>query len=221
MPMKRRLELIKWAGLKEDRYIIEDDYDSEFRYKGKPIPSLQGCGAEDKVIYIGTFSKSFAPSIRMGYMILPRQLLNAYRPYKRVFSSPVSRVNQNVMARFMKEGYFERHLNKMRTVYKNKHDLLLQEMKNIESVSQVLGGNAGVHILVRFHSNLSEKELIQKAAQQKIKVYGLSDYYMQRNDNAAEPTIMIGYANLREEEIIQAVAKLKTAWDEPDNTGSN
>ena len=104
MPVKRRMELLKWAEEKEDRYVIEDDYDSEFRYKGKPIPALQGYDANEKVIYIGTFSRSIAPAIRISYMVLPKKLLERYKKKCRFLSSTVPRVDQKIIRDFIEQG---------------------------------------------------------------------------------------------------------------------
>ena len=157
MPIKRRLELLKWADGSKERYIIEDDYDSEFRYKGKPIPALQGYDNHGKVIYIGTFSKSIAPAIRVSYLVLPEKLLRCYKERGTVFSSTVSRVDQRIVAGFLKEGYYERHLNKMRAVYKNRHDVLLEGLKEIPGI-EISGENAGVHLLVCFQNGRTEGE---------------------------------------------------------------
>ena len=129
MPIGRRMELLKWAYEKDGRYIIEDDYDSEFRYKGKPIPALQGYDAEDKVIYLGTFSKSIAPAIRLSYMVLPKDILKAYRKKGSFVNSTVSKVDQMIVQHFIEEGYYERHLNKTRALYKNRHDVLIEALK--------------------------------------------------------------------------------------------
>lgn len=120
---------LKWAYGKEGRYIIEDDYDSEFRYKGKPIPALQGYDAEDKVIYLGTFSKSIAPAIRLSYMVLPKSLLDVYRTNVNFINSTVSKVDQMIVQHFIEDGYYERHLNKTRALYKNRHDVLIDALK--------------------------------------------------------------------------------------------
>ena len=117
MPIKRRLELLKWAAEKPERYLIEDDYDSEFRYRGKPIPALQGVDRTGKVIYIGTFSKSIAPAIRISYLVLPEPLLATCEPELQRFSSTVSRIDQMILNSFLKEGHYERHLNRMRAIY--------------------------------------------------------------------------------------------------------
>ena len=108
MPMKRRLELLNWAVEEPERYIIEDDYDSEFRYKGKPIPALQGIDRSGRVIYLGTFSKSIASSIRVSYMVLPEQLLERYRECCGFYACTVPNLMQQAICQFMKEGYFEK-----------------------------------------------------------------------------------------------------------------
>ena len=135
MPVKRRQELLSWAGELPGRYLIEDDYDSEFRYKGKPIPALQGMDQTGSVVYMGTFSKAIAPAIRVGYMVLPESLLSVYRKKGRFYSSTVSRVDQRILANFISGGYFERHLNRMREIYKGKHDVLLGALKPLEKLN--------------------------------------------------------------------------------------
>ena len=212
MPMKRRMELLAWADASENRYIIEDDYDSEFRYVGKPIPALQGYDKNGKVIYIGTFSKSIAPAIRVSYMVLPRRLMEVYRQYGSFISSTVSRIDQRILEEFIRGGYFERHLNRMRAVYKGKHDVLMEEMKKLSSICEVSGDRAGVHILVRFKNGMTEKEIISQAAEAKVKVYGLSEYYIRPMKGSGNATILMGYANLTESQIRTAVERLREAW---------
>ena len=211
MPIKRRLELLKWADGSKERYIIEDDYDSEFRYKGKPIPALQGYDNHGKVIYIGTFSKSIAPAIRVSYLVLPEKLLRCYKERGTVFSSTVSRVDQRIVAGFLKEGYYERHLNKMRAVYKNRHDVLLEGLKEIPGI-EISGENAGVHLLVCFQNGRTEGEACALAKKAGIQVYGLSGYYVREKEETH--TVILGYANLQEEAIREAVRLLKDVWRE-------
>lgn len=210
MPIKRRMELLRWAEA-EGRYIIEDDYDSEFRYKGKPVPALQGYDNHEKVIYIGTFSKSIAPAIRMSYLVLPPKLLEIYRERSSFLSSTVSRVDQLILQKFIEEGYYERHLNKTRALYKSRHDTLLNELKGIEPAARISGENAGVHLLLTFYNGMKEEELIARARDAKIRVFGLSEYYVTPRPEAPA-TILLGYANMREESIKKAVDTLKHVW---------
>lgn len=214
MPMKRRAELLKWAGEAEERYIIEDDYDSEFRYKGKPIPALKGYDNQDKVIYLGTFSRSIAPALRLSYMILPQALLAEYSEKSGFVSSTVSKVDQLIVRRFMEEGHFERHLNKMRAMYKNRHDTLMETLKPLMNCCSISGEQAGVHLLLTFHNGKTEEELISQAKACGVRVYGLSDYYIQKPLNTVGSTIILGYANLTEEQIREAVKLLSACWTE-------
>ena len=212
MPLKRRMELLRWAD-ENQTYIIEDDYDSEFRYKGKPIPALQGSDSNGKVIYTGTFSKSLAPSIRMSYMVLPEHILKIYQEKCRFISSTVSKVDQMILQKFMEEGYYERHLNKTRALYKNRHDILISSLRKMKEILEISGENAGVHLLLHFKTDDSEKDLIKKAAKQGVRVYGLSEYCVKDNeDSTGKAVILLGYANMNEERIRAAVQLLCKAW---------
>jgi GntR family transcriptional regulator/MocR family aminotransferase len=209
MPMKRRMQLLNWADKKEERFIIEDDYDSEFRYRGKPIPALQGFDRSGNVIYLGTFSKSIAPAIRVSYLVLPERLLPFYEARGRAFSSTVPRVDQMIVAAFLEEGYYERHLNKMRAVYKSRHDVLLEMLREFSNVG-ISGENAGVHLLLRFTDGKTEAEAVEQAKKQGVHVYGLSEYYVKEKEETH--TVLLGYANLQEEAIREAVRRLQMAW---------
>lgn len=210
MPIKRRQELLQWAAEQPGRYIIEDDYDSEFRYIGKPIPSLQGSDSHQRVIYIGTFSKSIAPAIRISYLVLPKSLLERYENAGRSFSCTVSRIDQKMVQLFMERGYYERHLNKMRALYKSKHDVLLAELKKVKGIRKILGDRSGVHILLQMVSGVSEEERILQAERAGIKVYPLSEYCI--DDRIYGSTIILGYATMTEDEIRKAVGILSEVW---------
>ncbi len=213
MPIGRRMELLKWAAEGECRYLIEDDYDSEFRFKGKPVPSLQASDVNGKVIYIGTFSKSIAPAIRISYMVLPLPLLEIYENKYSFYSTTVSRIDQRILNEFIEKGHFERHLNKMRKIYRDKHDLLLNELKTMESDFQVSGEDAGLHMLLKDKNGRSDKELAESAAKAGIKVYRLSDAYMGKTAKGwKDDAIILGYAALSKEQIIEGISLLKTVW---------
>lgn len=211
MPIKRRMELLRWAGESEERYIIEDDYDSEFRYKGKPIPSLQGYDKNEKVIYLGTFSKSIAPAIRMSYMVLPNPLLKRYEERLGHIHSTVSKVDQLIVQKFIEDGYFERHLNKTRAMYKSRHDVLIDALRPLLKICQISGEHAGVHILLTFSKEYSEEHLLNSAKAEGIKVYGLSEYRIQTTKEE-RATVLLGYANLSETKIKKAVDRLINCW---------
>lgn len=213
MPIGRRMEILSWAKEEEERYIIEDDYDSEFRYKGMPIPSLQASDGSGKVIYLGTFSKSIAPAIRISYMVLPKPLLDIYEEKLWFISSTVSRIDQAILYKFIEEGHFERYLNKMRKLYKGKHDLLLEQMKPFRRAFQIRGEYAGLHILLEDRRGWSEGKLLETAQKEECRVYGMSDYMLtERKQGHGPGTVIIGYAALTEKQIIEGTDRLKKAW---------
>lgn len=211
MPIQRRQELMAWTRLREERYIIEDDYDSEFRYRGMPIPSLQGSDPDGRVIYLGTFSKSIAPAIRVSYMVLPEAMMKRYHEKLSFYTSTVSRIDQMILAEFISGGYFERHLNKMRAKYKAKHDCLLNALKPYKNI-RVSGEQAGTHLLLSVYDSAGERELVEKAALGNIKVYGLSSYVIGSINDSKAPTVILGYAGLTEAEIQWGVAELAGRW---------
>ena len=212
MPVKKRIELLDWANEHESRFIIEDDYDSEFRYKGRPIPALQGIDRNGKVIYLGTFSKSIAPAIRISYMVLPETLLEQYYEKCSFYVSTVSRIDQKVLERFLTAGYYERHLNKMRSIYKAKQEVLLAGLKGLEDICDVSGEHAGLHILLTFHNGKTEQELMKAAEAKDIKVYGISQYYIAETAQKQDVVLLLGYAVMSEESIAKAVRQLVDIW---------
>ena len=212
------MELLSWAGEGSDRYIIEDDYDSEFRYRGKPIPALQGLDKNGKVIYIGTFSKSIAPGLRMSYMVLPDSLMDSYISVGKRYSNTVSRIDQNIVNLFIKEGYYERHLNRMRGIYKAKHDVLLGELKKFGAEYRIAGESAGLHVLLST-DKMPEDELVFRASQCGVRVYPLSEHFLGediecdiRKLTGKRSTIILGYARLNEDEIVRGTKILMEAF---------
>lgn len=208
MPYGRRVELLTWAKSAPNRYIIEDDHDSEFRYRGKPIPALQGMDDENRVIYIGTFSKAIAPAIRVGYMILPPELLKRYEQICGHYSCTVSRVDQAILTHFLCEGYFEKHVNRMRKIYRSKHDLILECMQPlIDRYGLTLQGeHAGMHVTIFLPEHISEQSLIKNAAAQGIHLYGIESHYLpQHPEKLRQQAILLGYSALTEDEIKKGV----------------
>ena len=202
MPIKRRQEMLSWAYEKDDRYIIEDDYDSEFRYKGKPIPSLQGIDTQQKVIYLGTFTKAIAPSIRIAYMILPQTLLQKYQATLSFYSNTVPRTEQRQLTEFMNNGHFERHLNRMRNIYKTKRDYILGVLEPYMDQIEIYGMDSGLHMLIYFKSQLAEEDLTQKAIDAKLHIIPLSNYCIATlADRRYKSTIILGYAALNMEQL--------------------
>lgn len=206
MPVAKRHELLKWAD-QRNRYIIEDDHDSEFRYKGLPIPSLQSMDKKEKVIYMGTFSRAIAPAIRVSYMVLPPSLMMLYQKKFSHYSSTVSRVDQNILTEFMKQGYLERHLNKMRKIYHQKHDSMLKALRCFGDSILISGEYAGLHLVVTFLNGLSEEEIFTRARANNIHLYSIKEHEIspitQKN-----PTFLFGFAGLSEKEIAETISKL-------------
>lgn len=213
MPIGRRMELLKWASEREERYLIEDDYDSEFRYRSKPIPSLKASDQNDKVIYIGTFSKAIAPAIRISYMVLPVRLLAKYRKTCNFYASTVSRIDQTVLNEFIQDGYFERYLNKMRKYYRLKHDLMLSELKDMEKDFVISGENAGLHILLTDKKGRGEESLRERAENAGVKVYPMAEFDMETPPcQKRKAAVILGYGALSPEDIREGIRRLKEAY---------
>lgn len=179
----KRYALLEWASQSPDRYIIEDDYDSEFRLSGKPIPSMFSIDVIDKVIYMNTFSKSLSSTIRISYMILPATLLERFRKKLGFYSCPVSNFEQYTLARFIDEGYFEKHINRMRVHYKKCRNHLFEQMKKFDIFkdAEISGENSGLHCVVKFNTNLSDNILLDEITKLGFKVSLIKKYYYEKN----------------------------------------
>lgn len=211
MPISRRMELIKWAE-ERNGYIIEDDYDGEYRYKGQPIPSLQGLSTKESVVYLGTFSKSLIPSIRISYMVLPTPLMENYQDHFTIYKQTVSRLHQDTLYRFMKEGYWQSHLNKMRTLYRKKHQTLLSAIHHyLGDNATIIGEKSGLHIVLEVKNNIEEDELMITAMNAGVKVYPLAIYYHGESERVGS-RILLGFGGLTETEIKTGIKLLKEAW---------
>jgi GntR family transcriptional regulator / MocR family aminotransferase len=210
LPIQKRLNLLEWAYL-NGSYIIEDDYDSEFRYLGQPIPALKALDANDRVIYLGTFSKSFLPTLRLSYLVMPTSLMDVFQKQIGKYSQSSSPLFQKAMYLFMKEGHFERHVRKMRTVYQGKHKALIQAIETFMGDRvEVIGQRAGLHILL----NVKEKndvDLIEKAERHGVKVYNTEKYWFNESSESSS-IIMLGFGGLTEQQISEGIKRLNEAW---------
>ena len=209
MPVSRRYELLHWASKKSSRYIIEDDYDCEFRLFGRPIPPLQSIDQAEKVIYINTFSKTLAPTFRISYMVLPPHLASLFYEKLGFYSCTVSNFEQFTLAKFIEGGYFERHINRMRTYYRNKRDNLLQYLDQCPASKalQVEGENSGLHFLLHLATAASDSQLRQAAAAQGLQIKFLTDYYHNKlSDNSH--TLLMNYTGIEDERLYPALDKL-------------
>ncbi|MBE5889556.1 MAG: PLP-dependent aminotransferase family protein [Lachnospiraceae bacterium] len=178
MPASRRYEILAWANEKQGRYIIEDDYDSEFRMSGKPLPPLFSIDGCEKVIYMNTFSKSLTPTIRISYMVLPVHLANRFYETMSFYACTVSNFEQYTLARFIKEGYFEKHINRMRLYYKRQRRNIIKTIEDswLGKVSTIIENDSGLHFLLKLENKKANEEFQAYLKKHKIKVNALSDY---------------------------------------------
>lgn len=210
----RRSQALNWATQSPSRYIIEDDYDSEFRYIGKPIPALQGMDQNEKVIYMSTFTKSLMPSLRVAYFVLPKTLLSKYNEMFNYYAATVPRFDQHILADFMKDGHFSKHLNRMRKIYRKKHDLLTSILENDYPSIVISGDHAGMHILISFSHQLNEQQLKEIADAHQIGVYPISDYMITSLESST-PQFLLGFGGIAFDDIENAIHKLMTIWNIP------
>ena len=207
----RRTQLLNWAAKAPDRFIIEDDYDSEFRYIGKPIPALRGLDVNDRVIYLSTFTKSLMPSLRVAFFVLPPTLVQRYQEHFNYYSSTVPRFEQHILAKFMKDGHFAKHLNRMRKIYRKKHDKCIEVFSNHYPQITISGDAAGTNILVAFRHEKSERELQQVARQNGIHILPLSNYYL-TEQHYSKRTFLLGFGNLQLHDIEPNIHQLMEIW---------
>ena len=200
-PLSRRLEILAWARDREDRWIIEDDYDSEFRFTAHPLPAMQSLGA-DKVIYMNTFSKTLAPSIRISYMILPGTLMEQFREKLGYYSCTVSSFEQYTLARFLEEGHFEKHINRMRKFYKARRNRVVEAITHcpLSGGLTILEENAGLHFLIQVQQPLSAEVLVQRFLAAGIRVRSLGSYYWAQVPDWARQCLVVNYSGLTDEQ---------------------
>lgn len=209
MSYARRRKLLQWAG-QEGAWIIEDDYDSEYQYTGRPIPALLGLDDTGQVIYLGTFSKVLFPALRLGYVVVPPALVEAFSAAQRVISFHPPVLEQAALAAFMAEGEFIRHIRRMRGLYEERRDCLLV------NAGQYLPGHlqfdprqSGLHLVGRLPESTDESELVRLAGQQGVTVYPLSGFWI---EPPACRGLILGFAAFREKEIRAGLEQLAHAW---------
>jgi len=205
-PISRRYELLGWASKDEKRFIIEDDFDCEFRLLGKPIPTLQSIDVSEKVIYMNTFSKSLSSTIRISYMILPPNLLEKFHEKLGFYSCTVSTFEQYTLSKFISEGYFEKHINRMRNYYRNLRDLILLTIKenSLSSKIKIKEEDSGLHFLMILNTEKKDEEIVSTLLKRGIRVSCLSEYYHNYN-KAFTHTLIINYSAIDEFSIKEAI----------------
>lgn len=207
MPAVRRSELLHWANLAVCRYLIEDDYDSEFRFTSRPLPALHSMDDNEKVIYISTFSRTLASGIRMAYLVLPRELNTAYDNSHLRAGDAVSRFEQRAMARFLADGHYVRHLRRAANVYQKRLAHLSKLLLDIPD-SFMSGQEAGLHFIFGIRGK-TEQELVGRAGQAGIPLLGLATLCKQAN---CPPSLVMGFGGIKDDEVGEAVLALRAAW---------
>ncbi|MCR5144495.1 MAG: PLP-dependent aminotransferase family protein [Lachnospiraceae bacterium] len=204
-PVSRRYELLSWANEEDGRYILEDDYDSEFRYNGKPLPTLFSIDGCEKVIYINTFSKSLTPTIRVSYMVLPVHLANKMYDKFSFQSCTVSNFEQYILAEFINRGYFEKHINRMRLYYARKRKQVISCLRQsvIKDYCEIIESNAGLHFILKINTSVSDETMKQRLEENGLHINALSDYYM-NNHHVREHMFILDYSNIQIEQLAEA-----------------
>ena len=211
-PLSRRMEILSWARQEDNRWIIEDDYDSEFRFAAHPLPAMQSLDS-GKVIYMNTFSKTLAPSIRISYMVLPGVLMEQFREKLGYYSCTVSSFEQYTLARFLETGHFEKHINRMRKFYKTRRDRVVKAITECPFAGEltILEENAGLHFLVQVRPPLSAQSAVERLLQAGIRVRSLGSYYHESVPDWAKQCLVVNYSGLTDlqaEELTRRLLRL-------------
>jgi GntR family transcriptional regulator / MocR family aminotransferase len=208
LPLARRLALLEWAK-RAGAVVIEDDYDGEFRYDGQPLESMQGLDTEGRVIYLGTFSRTIFPALRIGYLIAPKSLAPAFTGAKWLADRHTSTLEQEALAEFIATGAYERHLRRARRLNARRREVLLDAIRrHLGGRVSVSGDASGVHLVVWPRGRISEKAIIARAAARNVAVYGISGYFLEPGRQVG---LMLGYSRMKEAEIREGIRRLGEA----------
>lgn len=208
LTLERRLELINWAAEK-GKWVIEDDYDSEFHYAGKPTACVQGLDKYQRTLYLGTFSKTLFPGLRMGYMVLPRELVKAFTYARSMLDGHTPQILQLTLARFMEDGHYNAHVRAMRKLYAGRQAIMLDAIgKHLGHVVTACRPQGGLQIPCVLHEGWSEEKTIRQAASAGVQLPGLSRLYA---GAATQQGWLLGYSSLTAHEIETAMRRLAHA----------
>ena len=211
-PIARRYELLGWSAARSDRHIIEDDYDSEFRFTGRPIPSMQSVDATGKVIYLNTFSQTISPTIRVGYVVLPSELHERYTRDLSFYSNPVSNFIQLTLAEFIARGHFDRLINRSRLYYERARRRALDAIQSssLASRCEIFENDSGLHFLLRLKTRRSEESLAQRFEDSNVRLDSLSKYYHDDRSSNAK-LYLFSYSNLEGVQLDRALETIAKA----------
>ncbi|WP_391571435.1 PLP-dependent aminotransferase family protein [Cohnella sp.] len=208
LPIQRRVQLIQYAA-RTGSYIVEDDYDSEFRYESAPVSSLQGLDPE-RVVYIGTFSKILSPALRMGYIVLPASLIERARGLKWLTDLHTPSLEQLILAEFIEEGYLDRHISKMKKLYRKRRDFLIRQLRHsFGDAVRILGHSTGIHLIAEFAGISFTPELLSVIEENGVRVYPVAVHAFRRD--VQRHRIIIGYGNLSESRIEEGIRRLSAS----------
>jgi len=212
MPVRRRLELLAWANASDNRFIIEDDYDSEFRFNGKPLPTLQSSSPQSNIIYMNTFTKTLSPSFRISYMVLPVSLVDDFVTKLGSYSCQVSAFEQFTLARFMEEGNYETHINRMKNYYRSLRNSFITELEKSQLMPscKIAEEESGLHFLLYVNSRQSPAQLKQNLNNQGINISLLSDYFY-GDSNSNQAVFVINYSGIKKELISSTIHRIENA----------
>jgi GntR family transcriptional regulator/MocR family aminotransferase len=211
MSLTRRLNLLGWAR-ERDAFIIEDDYNSEYRYSGRPLASLQGLDRDGRVIYLGTFSKTIFPALRLGYLVAPMDLVEVFAAARALTDLHSPLIDQAVLAEFIAEKHFARHIRRMRGIYEERQHILVEEVrKNLEGILEVAPAEAGMHLIGWLASGIDDLEVSRRAATVNLKIAPVSAYCINQNLRGG---LLLGYTAFNERLIRQGVRTLARVLNE-------
>jgi GntR family transcriptional regulator/MocR family aminotransferase len=206
MSASRRLQLLEWAH-NAGSWIIEDDYDSEYRYESPPVASVQGIDTDARVIYVGTFSKVLFPALRLGYVVIPPDLVDHFVVYRRHMDLGIPGLYQEALAEFIREGHFARHIRKMRGLYHQRRNVLVDNIeRQLGSMVEISGSEAGMHLTVLLRRGSNDREIALQAGRQGLWIWPLSNVYL---GEAPSPGFILGFGSTPIEDIPPAVRKLR------------
>lgn len=211
MTVGRRYELLNWAN-KENAYIIEDDYDSEYSYYSNPVPSMHSIDMNDRTIYLGTFSKTLSPALGIGYFVIPKHLVCRYNKYSQSGHSLVSWIDQYIISKLIEDGHYKRIIRRLCTVYKKKHHLLMEGLRNLQHNIKICNPGTGMTFFLQLNSSMDSDKYISNALLHGVKIGSAKPHWFSDSDKANH-VLLLGFSSIAIEDIHDLLERLKNAWD--------